>query len=457
MNPRLWFYDQGIHIFPIDRRDKSPAILAGTSQFDYRCTRWEAERIGDYGVPLGMLAVADSDSPDAEAWVKAHLPDTPFEVTTARGVHRYYRIVGTPPKFFHRAGLTIEFRNHGQYVVGPGSVHATGVTYTASVWSWNILDLPIFPSDFEFDDRPQSERGSTDGGAPLVLPPVIKAGERHDLMFKLMRSLQARGVTDLAVLLKVLHVENQAKCSPPIDRKELERYIGRVARYRDRPGFERDAQEAGPLAGGMLDVGMSVEAAIVLVKALDPGFDPGGEPAGSKQPEQPKQPFLAGEVSVHTENQVGDMDSVQIKTAIHKQLGALDMDSVHIEKPAFVCQKCTHSWTQRRDKPPRRCPQCRTTLWNRPAAAAEDGGEEPWDPLADEDGPIYDQETMEVVGHRKDGVITWDDEACARADNAPKQEAAAIDEEDNFDIYDEDTLEVVGHQKNGVITWKDAK
>ena len=125
-NPRLWFYDLGIHIFPVDKR-KVPIVPQGTSQFDYRCAREQAARFDDYGVPLGLFAVADSDSVEAEIWVRANLPSTPFTVTTARGLHRYYRIVGTPPKFLHRAGLTIEFRNHGQYVVGPDAVHQTGV------------------------------------------------------------------------------------------------------------------------------------------------------------------------------------------------------------------------------------------------------------------------------------------------------------------------------------------
>jgi hypothetical protein len=119
MNPRVWFYDQGIGIFPIDRRDKSPIVPKGTSQFDYRCNRKQAEKMGDYGVSLGLLAVADSDEAGAESWVAANIPDTPFKVTTARGRHRYYRIVGSPPHFFHRAGFTIEFRHAGQSVVGP--------------------------------------------------------------------------------------------------------------------------------------------------------------------------------------------------------------------------------------------------------------------------------------------------------------------------------------------------
>lgn len=274
MNPAAWFFDHSFHVFPVDRRDKSPMVPKGTSQFDYRCSRLDAVAMGDYGVPLGLLAVADSDSPEVEAWVAANLPETPFKVTTARGRHRYYRLSGDAPHYFHRAGHTIEFRHKGQYVVGPGSVHATGVTYAADPWSWKVEDIPLFPAaTFEWDDRPLDQRGSAEGCA-FVMPPVVMAGERHDVMFKLMRSLQARGVTDVDGILAALQAENLAKCSPPISYQELERYIRRVVKYPDREGFDRVVQEDWTLAGRLVDAGVSGQATLLAVKSVYPDFDP---------------------------------------------------------------------------------------------------------------------------------------------------------------------------------------
>lgn len=276
MNFPRWFLDRGIKVFPIKHRDKVPACA---SWDDHEATIEEIKSWTNYGVNLGsgFLGVLDTDEPEIERWAAAHAPPTPFTVKTARGLHRYYRLTGAAPHFIHRAGHTIEFRNQGQYVVGPGSVHSTGHVYTASSWSWRITDLPFFPvNDFCWEDRPEGERGSADG-QPLVLPPVIKAGERHDLLFKMMRSLQARGVEDVEQLLTILRAENRAKCVPPIDDRELTRYVRRVARYKDRADFIRmDTVEATELAGAMIEQGASVDAAVAAAKAVDPEFDPGG-------------------------------------------------------------------------------------------------------------------------------------------------------------------------------------
>src|SRR5262249_25013791 len=150
------------------------------SQFDYRCSREQAGRFKEYGVPLGLFAVADSDSAAAEAWNAANLPDTPFKVTTGPyhdkslglGRHRYYRLVGDAPHYIERDGPTIEFRHAGQYVVGPGSTRPDGIVYTADDWSWDINDVPFFPTEFNFDDRPYGARGSS-SGQPFVLPQTI--------------------------------------------------------------------------------------------------------------------------------------------------------------------------------------------------------------------------------------------------------------------------------------------
>ena len=166
---RVVLLDQGIGVFPIVTPGKTPAC---SSWDDYVCTRNQAARFGNYGVRLGVLAVADSDSSASKAWVAANLPPTPFMVNAARGRHRYYRLEAATPKFIHRDGHAIEFRNQGQYVVGPGSVHKLGMTYTASDWSWDWNDIPIFPADFVWDDRPPSATTSTGYVIPATTVPA---------------------------------------------------------------------------------------------------------------------------------------------------------------------------------------------------------------------------------------------------------------------------------------------
>src|SRR5688572_28757353 len=157
VNPAQWFHDHGVGVFPLKTRSKEPAC----KWLGYSCSREQADRFVNYGVRLGHgLAVLDGDSRESVAWIQSRItageiPWTQFIVKTARGLHLYYRLVGGEdlPKFLHRDGLTIEFKHHGQYVVGPGSVHPDGPIYTAAEWSWGWDDIPVFPTDtFLFDD-----------------------------------------------------------------------------------------------------------------------------------------------------------------------------------------------------------------------------------------------------------------------------------------------------------------
>jgi hypothetical protein len=240
MTQALWFHDLGVHVFPTS--SKVPAVPKGTSQFDFRCTREQAARFREYGVPLGLFAVADSDSAQTEAWNAAHLPDTPFKVTTGpfhdgspgRGRHRYYRLVGDAPHFFHRDGYTIEFRHRGQYVVGPGSRRPEGVIYTADAWSWNIDDVPFFPvTGFLFDDGSCGRFSAP--GEPYEFPEVVRAGERHDQLFRLLRSFKGSG-SDFAMTREIVGLANQNRCDPPLAEDDVfERWFARQWNKPDRP------------------------------------------------------------------------------------------------------------------------------------------------------------------------------------------------------------------------------
>jgi hypothetical protein len=279
VTPALWFFDHGVHVFPV--HGKEPAVAKGTSWKDYNCSREQAARFRSYAVPLGRLAVPDTDNPADSAWVTSHLPPTPFRVRTARGWHSYYRLTGEAPHFIHRDGHTIEFRQQGQYVVGPGSVHPSGAIYTASEWSWCWDDIPFFPVDFVFNDGscPKVSVGGT--GGPFVLPEAIVEPCRHETLHKLMRSLVANGVP-FAGALTVCRMENRTRCHPPLKDNALDEgidntldvFLRRAYKQKDRADFVRSPKTGWALAGGLLELGLSVEAALAAVRSISPDFDP---------------------------------------------------------------------------------------------------------------------------------------------------------------------------------------
>lgn len=253
MTAAAWFFDLSVGVFPTV--NKIPAVgPKGSSWKDYRCTRAQAARFREYAVPLGRcsrgyLAVADTDSDPPKAWAVANLPTTPFIVETGpyhngtlgRGQHSYYRITGPMPSYMHRDGHTIEFRNAGLYVVGPGSVRPDGVRYKSSDWSWRWEDIPFFPADFLFDDG-SCGRFSAAGtpaagtlGEPYEFPDVVRGGRRHHELFRLLRSFKGRGI-DREATREIVHLANENRCDPSLtEDATFEEWFNRAWDNPDRP------------------------------------------------------------------------------------------------------------------------------------------------------------------------------------------------------------------------------
>lgn len=238
-----WFHEQGVGVFPLKDRSKEPAC----KWLAYVATPQRVATFTNYGVRLGtvhrgaefdVLGVIDTDNADSERWVEQHLPDTPFKVRTARGMHRYYRVHSTTEKFLRRDGLTIEFRQEGQYVVGPGSVHPSGDVYRADRWSERWEDISVFPTVFVFNDGSTGRTASVPGGPvtdDFEFPDEVFAGERHDMLFRQLRSFKALDVApqdayDFLLLANDLH------CKPPLPRTTLDpRWFKRAWNNVDRP------------------------------------------------------------------------------------------------------------------------------------------------------------------------------------------------------------------------------
>ncbi|HXG86741.1 MAG TPA: AAA family ATPase [Vicinamibacterales bacterium] len=68
------------------------------------------------------------------------------------------------------------------------------------------------------------------------IPEVIPPGNRHETVYKLLRSLKARN-TSLAVALTACHALNAEQCQPPLEHDELDEYLRRVWNQANSPEF----------------------------------------------------------------------------------------------------------------------------------------------------------------------------------------------------------------------------
>lgn len=155
----LWLAGQGFAVFPLDHpaldrcaglhkkeapcdgtRGKHPATApttSATADVPSVIARWAGTGARNVGVLCGPgLLVVDEDA-DGElarycAVVGVEVPAT-FTVGTAKGRHYYFR-VPDGLRFSNAEGALrdygVNIRSGNGYVVGPGSVHASGVVYT---------------------------------------------------------------------------------------------------------------------------------------------------------------------------------------------------------------------------------------------------------------------------------------------------------------------------------------
>jgi hypothetical protein len=90
----------------------------------------------------------------------------------------------------------------------------------------------------EFEDLlPGSEDLPVLGGhGGFQMPPKVGMGQRNRTLYRLARSLKARGLSASAILA-VIRIENQARCEPPLSDREIERLTVNAVSQPDRPDF----------------------------------------------------------------------------------------------------------------------------------------------------------------------------------------------------------------------------
>jgi len=201
---------------------------------DDNLTSWFGNGVDrNIGIVTGKisgLVVVDTDNAEAEAWANEHLPATPMMCKTAKGMHRYYRHPGTEVRNGARittadGTFALDVRGDGGYVVAPGSTHPTGTIYTApSKWPASLDDVPVFSPSWLA--APLEPRVSPTTAAGETIP----AGERNARLTSEAGAMQRRGMSEGAILA-ALRVENELRCVPPLQEREIAAIAKSVGRY----------------------------------------------------------------------------------------------------------------------------------------------------------------------------------------------------------------------------------
>ena len=236
----------GFPILPVRQNSKIPAIDNWTKMATtdlQTVSAWWLENpsynIGCLtGWPSGnvVLDLDPSESVSIEGILSdldVQLGDTLTTRTPSGGLHLYYKLpdgLNVPRRIKIRPGLDI-MANKSQVLLPPSSID--GVTY---VWHTKkrIQKLPGRLLALIKETPGESMPGTAFGGIPK--------GRRNDTMTRIAGRLRRAGAAESALIAQL--VDENRRCSPPLDERELKEIAKSVARY--EPGVEK-LKELKPL------------------------------------------------------------------------------------------------------------------------------------------------------------------------------------------------------------------
>lgn len=242
LDAAIEYASKGMAVFPLKPRDKIPMTKNGvknaTTNFDQIEKWWTKHPNANIGVACGEasggLLVIDLDEKEngisgqdsLNSWERENgeLPETVRSLTGGGGVHIFYRMDG---KTGNRVNLLdgVDVRSDGGYIVAPPSIHKSGKAYE---WEYDPEEYDIARAD-ETVLRLLSTGKRADHDK-FTVPDKIPSGKRNETIHKMACSLQAKGLTDDAILAACM-AENKTKCNPPLDEDEVEKIVGSALRY----------------------------------------------------------------------------------------------------------------------------------------------------------------------------------------------------------------------------------
>lgn len=248
----LSYAKMGFSVFPVQPKGKAPATKNGfkdASKDPKVIKGWWAKANYNIGIATGSvsggLVVIDVDIDNDKGiygddslrdWQldNGKLPETSRAITGRGGVHLYYRTskpIGSSTNLLPG----IDVRSTGGYCVAPPSVHSNGRCYE---WECPPDEIEIAEADevvlrlLAGKDKAEAEH--------FMMSASVEAGARNATLFKLASSLQAKGLSN-STIMKAVQEENNLKCNPPLDDREVEQIVNSVIKY-DKGDFSVDPE-----------------------------------------------------------------------------------------------------------------------------------------------------------------------------------------------------------------------
>jgi hypothetical protein len=215
---------------------------------------WARRPEANIGVITGKrsnLTVLDVDGAEgrytlAELEAKhGPLPRTIRVTTGSGGEHIYFRhMPGVGNRVRFAPGL--DTRNDGGFVVGVGSANANGTYQFVDGCSPKEIGHHQTPAAPVWSLGSANGNGNSANGSAnrFTVGDKIPKGKRNHTLYRLVRSLKAKGLDESAIKAAVA-AENNAKCDPPLDDRELDEVIESGLSGKDRPDFEANNTTPG--------------------------------------------------------------------------------------------------------------------------------------------------------------------------------------------------------------------
>ncbi len=238
------YYAAGLPVIPLEVGAKRPLIRDWTAfcrsgpSADQKDGWLRNNATGNIGLPLGpasglCIVDIDVDDPDLVNSIRKCLPASPWERIGKKGMALAFRNPAQVKTFRlkdEHDTMIVELLADGTQCVMPGSIHPeTGRPYTANANLWEVLDqIPALPDNAEALLRQAvglpSEGASKSSKALSAAFGVTSEGGRHTRMVSEIGRLRNMGYVG-DILLGTAQGLNEAICSPPLPKDELERIV----------------------------------------------------------------------------------------------------------------------------------------------------------------------------------------------------------------------------------------